>query len=211
MERVSITNGDKPILIIAPHGVDDLYTIEISKSIVQTTNSYAVINNGWKRSKHVNGLDDLGNCNSISQIFGDDVIEEEFAKPIILYHKKIVAKFNKLYIFIIHGFSDSSQNSIIIGHGAGDPPSYSCEPRIADYLCDSMDQQGVRAIKAGAGSKYAGWHKDNLNQLFRKVMLDRDVQSMQLEINVNLRKDATIAKICGKFLASSILRLVDSV
>jgi hypothetical protein len=60
MERVSITSGKQPILIVSPHGYknDDENTATVAEAIASVLNCYAVINRGWERADDVDIFND---------------------------------------------------------------------------------------------------------------------------------------------------------
>jgi len=47
MERVSILQGDLPLLVIVPHGTEDPYMIKIAEQIHREVDAFVIINRGW--------------------------------------------------------------------------------------------------------------------------------------------------------------------
>ena len=207
MERVKTIMGDVPAIVIAPH-VEDKNTDKIAEVIAKELDTFTIINKGWNRSNNFDYWNDLANCNNIQHL-QQDVIKQEFLDPII-HFKNIIQKTidQRVFVFIIHGVGNHIRNKapdldMIIGHGAGTPPKYSCNLRFKDGLAYFLDQQGIVAYEGKAGGKYAGKSKNNLNQLFRQWYHDSDVHSFQLEIVKEFREDQLI-ELTGQAIASVI-------
>jgi hypothetical protein len=213
MERVSIQYGKKPILFIAPHGNTDTNTDIITEAAASALNAYYVINRGWKRASQYDYYKEHANCNNISHLH-EDVVKEEFLDPILRFKNKIRKKHNYAHIFIIHGMgndirklSGDSKLGLIIGHGAGSPDSLSCKEWMKNLFAYTINEVGMMnwtAYEGRAGGQYAGWAKNNLNQLFRKWHYDGNVFSMQLEFVYDIRKTKSEAEVLGEFLAMAI-------
>lgn len=216
-ERVNVIMGKNPTLIIVPHGTDDKNTATIGKEITQSLDAFAVINQGFDRNKFVDVDNDKADCNSIEHC-KSDVVYEEFLKPIIKI-KNIISRFflkNKksIDIFHIHGCGDkihsiANENvGLILGYGLGlKKDSLTCDIWRKDLFIHLYRQikMGGDIFEGKGGGKYAGRSSDNLNQYFRKHDLDNSVQSMQLEIPYNLRKnDQEINKTC--FLLKNVIQ-----
>jgi len=232
MERVSIVQGRKPIIFVAPHGYkgDDVNTDIITETAAKAIGAYAVINRGWERSKKVDALNDKANCNNIRHCFAD-VVKDEFVHPIIRfvnrniklsydlehslsvivknqatnkYDTKLFAK-NRVHIFLIHGVGADirdrySDLSFIVGNGLGKPNSRSCSDGMKNAFANLLNEFGC-AYSAEAGSPYAGWSKNNLNQLYRKHFFGPNVFSMQIEVAHQLRNTKAKALLTGETIA----------
>jgi len=127
--RVYIQRGNQPVIFVAPHGVDDLNTDEIVKAAADELDAYAVINQGFMRSKTVDVQSDKADCNKIDHVI-QDVVKEEFLDPILNFKKEIerMSAFQDLKLIsplTPHKSSSieeipSEQNPlIVIVHGAG--------------------------------------------------------------------------------------------
>lgn len=210
MERVSVINGKLPVLIFAPHGFkgDDFNTNIIAKNLAKRLNCYAVINNGWERSDNVDIWNDKANCNNVTHCH-EDVVREEILEPILNIKNKILQYSNIMHMFVIHGMSGKhfKKNKIIdvvVGYGAGNPESLTCEKWRKNCIIHELELQGLNALEADSGSLFSGWARNNMNQLFRKWYLDNSVQSFQLEIIDELREDEEICTIMVDYLSNAI-------
>jgi len=210
MHRVSTIDGELPLLVVAPHGSDDARTDIITEVIAKEIDAYAVINHGWKRAQKVDIWKDHANCNHIPHLF-EDVVKEEFLDPITRYVNKIEREYGFVLMLIVHGvgnyirtLANDPSLDMIIGYGAGNPASYSCEPRLKDALIYYLHKEGITAYEGTAGSKFAGRAKNNLNQFFRRWKPRNLVQSIQVEIVHELRENAEICELTGQTIASVV-------
>lgn len=211
MERVSICNGEIPVILIAPHGLDDTNTGYLAEKIASEMDAFAVINRGWKRDKNVDYLNDRADCNNVKHVH-EDVVREEFLDQII----RMVAKIQKnidqrVYVFYLHGCGNDvridakDQNlDIILGYGEGSPSSYSCDLRIKDAFSYFLENESFGVYEGKKKGRYSGRSKNNMNQLFRVWYPNRDVQSMQIEIVKELREDEEMLQITSDGLIAAI-------
>ena len=210
-ERVSIILGKKNVMLVAPHGADDTNTDIIAEQAAKELNCYAVINRGFERSELVDVNNDKANCNRIDHC-KQDVVYEEFLKPIIKLKNKIVHKWHKiseLNIFYIHGCGDivhkraGEEVAMVVGYGLGiKKDSLTCQLWRKNLFCDCFENVVKKSVFEGkGGGKYAGRDTNNLNQYFRKHSNDAMVQSMQLEIPYKFRKNKEEASNMGTVLA----------
>ena len=230
MERVSLIDGSKPILIVAPHGFhdDDERTALIAENLADILDCYAVINRGWERADVVDCINDKADCNNLQHCH-EDVVKDEFLDPILRYKQRIVwGKGNHgamyslylrqpttMYMFLIHGMANKHRQltgepklDLVIGYGAGSPDSFSCEPWRKDYLAHRLSEAGMCVFQGKKGGAMSGWARNNTNQLFRKWYQDPNVHSMQLEIVHALRQDDDCAKMTSEYLAAAIDDLI---
>jgi hypothetical protein len=205
MERVTVISGEVPLMVVAPH-CDDNNTKEIAQFIASTLKCYCVTNNGWKRSDTVDAIGGYANCNDVSHCL-EDVVKEEFLEPILGYANRMVKNYGHGYVFYIHGMGQQSPD-VIVGYGEGNPPSYSCGLYYKEVFLKACRENSVYATEAGAGSKYAGRSKNNMNQLFRNWFYNDKIQSMQLEIAYNLRTTQMIRNV-GMALGMAFDDLLD--
>lgn len=95
-ERVSTIIGKNPVILVAPHGADDINTDIIVEESAKLLNCFAVINRGFERSLDVDEENDKADCNKINHC-KSDVVFDEFLKPILKFKDKIAqgsSKFN---------------------------------------------------------------------------------------------------------------------
>jgi|LakMenEpi03Aug12_release.lakeMendotaPanAssembly.Ray.scaffolds.fasta_scaffold129119_3 hypothetical protein len=216
MERVSISNGELPVLLVAPHGVDDINTDYIVDKIAHEMGLFSVINRGWKRAKNFDYAKDRANCNDIRHIH-QDVIKEEFLDPII----RMVARIQKtlderVFIFYIHGCSDEVREKaedknldIILGYGEGSPPSHTFNLEMKNAFAYFLEKESFGVYQGKKGGLFSGYSKNNLNQLFRSsAYLNKNVNAMQLEIVNQLRTENELLDITCDGLINAIDELI---
>ena len=213
MERVSVIEPSgvgRPAIIIAPHGADDDFTVEIAETIAKEVDCYAVINNLWKRSETVDTFNSLANCNNNSHT-EQPVVYDEFMLPILKYVARIQKTNPNVDVFIIHGMSNdirkkagTSEIDIVLGTGLGNPKSLTMSDSRRNLIINSLQQCSLKIFEGKEGGNYSGWIKSNLNQYFRKWAPNSNVFSVQLEIIKDLRQDADTAKIAGSYIGDAI-------
>lgn len=211
MERVSISKGEIPVILVAPHGNNDTNTDQIVETIAGEMDAFFVINRGWKRSKSFDYDKDLANCNDVRHVH-EDVLKDEFLDPIL----RMVAKIQKsiderVYILNIHGCGDDArllandQNlDLILGYGEGSPSSYSCDLRIKDAFASFLENESFGVYEGKKKGKYSGRSKNNINQLFRIWYPNTKVHSIQIEIVKELRDSEEMIQITTDGLIAAI-------
>lgn len=218
MERVSIIEGYRPVIVVAPHGYkqDDENTDMMVEYIAEDLDCYAVINRGWERSDSVDFLNDKADCNNVYHC-KEDVVREEFLDPIIRFKNRILLNNQIAYIFYIHGMSNKhrqiskdSRLDIVVGYGAGNPSSLSCDLWQKNYFLHRLNQSGLNSYEGKAGGQMSGWSRQNLNQYFRKWDYDANVSSMQVEIIYDLRKDKDLAEITSDYISMCIKDILNT-
>src|SRR5262252_8302687 len=211
LERVSIIEGRTPVLLVAPHGAkcDDVNTDHLAQHAANVLKAYAVINRGWERSEAVNYFEDKADCNNFNHM--EDVVRDEFLDPILRFRSRILKKHGAMFMFLLHGMSNDirqktgePQLDMIVGYGAGTPPSYSCEIWRKDLFVYLLSQAGLTIWEGKPGGMMSGWTRNNMNQLFRKHYPDARVQSMQIEIVRALRNDDSMAELTAEYLATAV-------
>lgn len=221
-ERVSTLIGQKSIIIVAPHGADDINTDIVAEHIAKLLDAYAVINRGFERSDIVDVNNDKANCNRIDHC-KSEVVFDEFFKPILKFKDRLGNKlvftgkyptFKNILIFYIHGCGNivhkkaKEQVGVILGYGLGTKKdSLTCDMWIKNLFVDTYryNSKSGEVFEARGGSNYAGRDSNNLNQYFRKHDLDVRVNSIQLEIPYSCRNTENEALNTGKLLAKVIL------
>ena len=211
MERVRIIQGKAPIIVVAPHGVNDERTALIAEKMAKEMKAFAVINLGWEKSEKVDFMKDYADCNNVSHCH-EDVVKEEFFDPIIRFKNKILRSGADPYIFYIHGMSNKHRimandpmMDLVIGYGVGIPNSITFDLWKKDFFIDRLENLGFTTYEASQGSSMSGWSKNNMNQLFRKWYIDTRIQSIQIEIIHEMRENNKIADRTGGYLSEAIL------
>jgi len=209
-ERVSVIQGNQPILLVAPHGADDINTDILTEQTAHLLDCYAVINRGFDRADFVDVNDDKADCNRVDHII-QDVVYDEFLKPILKIKNRVIYKpstpfshggTQKLLILYVHGVGDNIHRianepvDMIVGCGRGTKKdSFTCKTWRKNLLIDTWRSfSNAGAVYEGkGGGKYAGRSANNVNQYFRKHQLDRNVESMQLEFPYSRRNSLATA------------------
>lgn len=219
-ERVKTIIGSSPIILVAPHGADDINTSIITEVAAKITNAYAVINQGFERAENVDEEKDLANCNKVNHC-KEPIIYEEFLKPIIKFKTQILNKLNRngiqfntpVTIFYIHGCGNivhkeaGEDVSLIVGFGLGNKKdSFTCEIWRKNLFIDSYRKFNFNGevYEGKKGGKYSGRDSNNMNQYFKKHELDILVDSLQLEFPFSVRSNDADATTTGLKLASAI-------
>jgi hypothetical protein len=209
MERVEIRDGKFPVIVIAPHGPDDTNTAIIARTIAKTINCYAIINNGWLRADKYNYDKEHANCNNMKHCH-EDVVADEFLTPILRFKNRIKKSHPCAHIFTIHGIGSDARKAdanlaMVVGWGAGSPPSYTCEAWMKNLLIYNIENQGIwHCYEGKPGGKYSGWANNNLNQIFKTWYPDNQAYTMQLEIVRDVRETKIKAETFGNILGSAI-------
>ena len=211
-QRVSIVEGKKPFILIAPSGPNDVNTDLLTEILANKLNSYAVINWGWERSTKIDYLKGKADCNNTDHYFLPNttnisgLVYEEFLEPIIRFKNRILRSSGQyrqtVYQFIIQGVSgnDLPPNiDVVIGDGS---PHNTCEQWLSKIFIYMANVEGLKAHIAKSGSVLAGSYKTHLNRYFSHQQ--NSVQSMQIEISLRLRKNTTDIDILTDFLTKSI-------
>jgi hypothetical protein len=211
MERVSVRNGDLPIILVAPHGSDDKNTDYLVDKIAYEMDTFAVINRGWKRSENFDYYADRADCNNVHHVH-EDVVREEFLDPIFRMTSRILKNIdNRVYIFYIHGCSNdvrikaNDQNlDLILGYGEGTPASYTCDLRIKDAFAYFLESESFGVYEGKKKSKYAGRSRNNMNQLYKMWYPNNKVHSIQIEIVKELREGEEMIQITSDGLIGAM-------
>ena len=218
MERVSIINGKKPIIYVAPHGAncDDFNTALIAEELAEVTEGYAIINRGWERDEEINYQLDKANCNNAYHCH-KDVIKEEFLDPLMRFKNRILKKWERILIVYLHGMANSIEKETgidglhyVVGWGRGQPDSFTCQKWVKDFIIYNLSLADACVVgEAKAGGNYAAWSRKNMAQLFRKWYKDDEVDSVQIEIINKLRNSDLIASTTAQILAVTMNELLD--
>ncbi len=214
MERVSVSKGELPVVLVAPHGPDDLNTDYLVELVASEMNLFSVINRGWKKGYSVDHLNDRADCNNISHI-QEDVVREEFLEPILRNVARIQRTLDeRVFIINVHGGGDSVRKyvddpelDVIVGYGHG-PNTYShtCNQKLKSAFVSFLEDEGFGVYEGK--KRYAGRAKNNLNQLFKKWYPNQYVNSLQLEIVHELRSDKQMLNLTSDALIGAIDSLI---
>lgn len=214
MERVSISKGDLPVLLVAPHGPDDLNTDYLVELIASEMSLFSVINRGWKKSYYVDQINDVADCNNISHLH-EDVVKEEFFEPILRSVAKIQKTLDERAIVInIHGcgnsvrdYVDDPELDIIVGYGEGlRNNSHTCNLKLKNAFVSFLEDESFGVYQGQ--KRYAGRARNNLNQLFKKWYPNQYVNSFQLEIVHELRADKKMLNLTSDAIIGAIDNLI---
>lgn len=223
-ERVLTIKGKTPVLLIAPHGADDLNTAILTEKAAALLKCNAVINQGFQRSDFVDVDNDLANCNRVDHA-KEEVVYDEFLKPIEQAKDRIfqamtknwvwfqdpIPDLNPIHIFHIHGCGNlihklaNDQVDLVVGYGLGaKKDSLSCSLWRKNLFVDIATKWCGNVYEGMGGGKFAGRDSNNMNQYFVKHDEDEYVQSMQLEIPYSCRDSNNMAISFAEELANAI-------
>jgi hypothetical protein len=203
-QRISFIEGKNPFLIVAPAGHDDANTDRLTEMVASKLNGYAVINWGWERATQVDYLHKKADCNNTEHC--QSVLYDEFLEPILKFKNRISKENKVVNQFIIQGISGNDfppQIDMVVG--AGSPNCPSCEDWRKKIFIYMALMEGLKTRLAKAGTILSGSLKKNLNQFFSN---DPMVQSMQIEVPLDLRKNQENIDIYSDFLSKAIGHLL---
>jgi hypothetical protein len=212
VNRVKVIYGTNPFLVIAPHGggPTDLRSALISDIIAKQVGAFAVINHGWERKSTPNFRLGYANCNDITHCQQEPLLSE-FLTPIDELRSIILTKYNKVYLFLVHGMDNKIRNyngiDIVLGYGAGKPSRHTCTLCFKDRLMSCLSLENFTPAQGKSGGRLSGWNKDNLNQLYQG---NNQVESIQMEIALTLRKSNSVAKNAAIRIGEAIIRTCDN-
>lgn len=223
-ERVEVIHGKLPIILVAPHGPNDCYTGELTKSCATSLDCNAIINWGFNRADNVDVLKDKADCNRIDHI-RQDVLYEEFLSPLLdlrlrteLAAKKSPNK--KAYVYYLHGFgiqvevANKSPVDLILGYGAAElNPCYTCPQWMVDMMIHVWNCQKTSSHNSvycgGPGGKYSARNINNLCQYFLRHRGDHKINCLQIEISSRFRENANEAMWSGIDLANAFYKIYE--
>lgn len=215
-DRVSVLTGSEPFLIVAPHGhdLDDTNTGLLAETITGLVDGYLVANNGWRRSKQVDELNGLANCNDRDHVQAD-VVRDEFYVPIETAVGAITENpdpFEFPLVLMIHGIGNRVRKDVgepkldvIVGWGNGDKPRPTCEKERREFFVDLLAQSGMGVFEGKAGGGYSAHSLKNLTQVVHR---EYGVDVLQLEFIMHRREKAEI-NTTAKHVAAVLKGLVN--
>lgn len=196
MSQITVIKGDTPIMIVAPHGVkgDDDNSAIVAEVLAKKLDAFAMINTKYKRAKQLNAMKNEANLNSINHCLLEPC-RSEFMVPLANNLKYILQDLNyhEAHLFYIHGVGNhirkdsKSSLDVVVGYGAGNPPSYTCPLAYKDEFCYRLKEAGFDTYVGGPGGRFSACGDDNLCQYWRKKKPNHNIQSLQLEIVFALR------------------------
>jgi hypothetical protein len=215
MERVSIIEGKAPVIFVAPHGCDDTNTDHIAEHAANALKAYAVINRGWKRADKYDYDQEHADCNNLHHL-QEDVVCDEFLAPIKRFASRIRKKFPWAYMITIHGMGNDAKKkagdpdlAMVVGYGAGNPPSLTCKPWMKDLFCYQAVQFGWNVYEGKPGGPFSAWTLQNLCQLFRKWQPDPHIHAMQIEIVRDWRADRAKSEFIADCMSEYIGEIIN--
>lgn len=218
MERISVIHGTYPIVLVAPHAYpgDDYNTDIIVEAMAKRINASAIINNGWQKSDKLDIAKEQANCNNIDHLV--DVVQDEFLLPFVRLVRRACKYHKRCLVVLIHGVSNYVRKmaadphlDMILGYGEGAPSSsLSCTYGIKDYVLYNLSKSNICVYEGKAKGRYSGFAKTNLNQYWRKHVVDPSVESFQLEIVRELRDDRTISVLTAEYISEAIQDALDN-
>lgn len=192
--------GQNSILVVAPHGGDNEELADAAEMFARGLGAFAVINRGWRVSNKVDPIRDLANCNDLRQL-GEDVVREEFFNPILRSVARIKKRYGgRVLMVVMKQCKDQTRDDVreeivdvIVGYGAGTPQRFSCSLRTKNAIVGCLAEEGFGVFEGEAGGPHSGGAKNNLNQLFTRMMPDPDVESIQMAIVKEMIEDKDLA------------------
>jgi len=212
MERISIHDGKTNNIFVVPNFECKNCDI-IAKAAAQYLNASYIINNSWKDGPAYDYDTETCNCANLNHLV--DVPYDEFLDPLkrFVIRAKNKSKNQEARIYYIFGLendvkrlTNDKDTGMIIGYGLGDPDSLTCERWMVKGLIHLMDMDNDVSAMSIYGGKtiFTGWHKNSINQLYRKNGRDMNVMSMQLGILMDNRTSEASADLFGEYLGSKI-------
>ena len=183
-ERVSIIERDAPIVIVCPHGYDDHGTAGLGEIISKNLACSHVINKGWRKAKKHDYWKDHADCNDLRHC-SENVVIDEFLKPIIRFVKKAINSYGECYVFNIHGMGIKNRPpDLDIVLGCGEEKNLTCKSKSRDSFLHYLNLHEFNVYKGE--NFFSGKNRYNLNQLF-KQWVSLPAESFQLELVPYLR------------------------
>lgn len=218
--RIEVVLGKKPVILVCPHGADDTHTDTLTEECAKLAQCYAVINKGFERADVVVVMNDMADCNRVDHVTSDDVLRDEFLRPITKHatslRKSLRRSDDRVLILYIHGFGGQVERDagekidVIVGYGPHlnqKRASYTCELWRRDLFAMSWvnDLGSTGEVYFGkAGGQYSARLSNNMCQYYRQHIMDKSIDSMQLEFSYRLRKNKAAARHTASVLSGVI-------
>ena len=210
--------GSSSFIIVAPHGPDDLYTIDISKMIAKNLHASLIINSRFDRDSSDSMLGE--DFNSLPYYRGFYNWSSRKEAMHIFYEDICSYSGDGSVIVFVHGMADRGNLGVDIGYGAkitssndtymityaqppntGLPRASTEEIIVLDSILDS--DLAKMNYRSGIGDAFPAWSMTN------GVQYDcpGSESSLQLEISRSLReKTGMISKYLASALSKSFIR-----
>ena len=208
---ITVTEGDAPILLFAPHGgrrsdaripgthkVNDLWTAEVTCELAERCGATAIVNATVDRN--------VVDLNRLSQVQRDAPWLLQLLVDVL---GPMLARYGHATVLVVHGWN-VSQPACDVGIGAredDDGNVVACRPGsvtasgafVAERVRPLQARAGADGVTVTIGSRYPAAHPNNLLQLFREVpevvgadplgaLRDRGtIDAAQIELAIPLR------------------------
>jgi hypothetical protein len=106
--------------------------------------------------------------------------------------------------------SGNDKLDIVIGHGSGNPSSFTCDEWRKNLFMHLLEEAGLNPAEGKRGGAMSGWARSNMNQLFRKWYHNQSVQGLQIELIHDLRNDDEIALLASEYLAAAMQEMLEA-
>lgn len=202
--RVDVIYGKKPIILVAPHGSDDMHTALITETVAKKLDANAVINYGFERGETPDPDNDIADCNRIDHC-QSPIVYEEFLKPLIKIKSIIDSTFRmkeeQTLVLFIHGCGDivhkeTGENvGVIVGYGlGGKKDSITCRNWRKNAFVEFWRRncKGHEVYEGSGSGRYAGRSSNNMNQYFKRYE-NISADSLQLEFPLSFRSHPHLA------------------
>lgn len=221
-ERINVIFGKNPVLLIAPHGADEVNTDVIAEETAIKCSSYSVTNKGFKRGNQIDLKNQIADCNKVPHCL-NSIVLDEYLNPIIRIRTKIKNKIKllddienqKMLVLHILGtdddFSMNNEVAMILGYGLGSiKNSLTCDMWVKNlfislwYAEANKRKISSKIYEATSGNKYSGRDYSEMNQYFKKYIMDNKVNSMQLHIPLSMRDTKEKAMLASEMLSNTL-------
>jgi hypothetical protein len=218
MSRINYKFANSPIVFVAPHGhpADDLNTDLIAIAAADSVNGNFIVNTGFKRGKDPSPSKDVADCNNRLHCKNAEV-ENEFLIPYVKICRRALKYFGKCFVIWVHGVGNDIRKlnvqttnlDMIVGYGLGKPDSLTCYEGIINKFLYEIRSEKLNCFVGSAGGKYSGFDHKNMNQYWRKYILEDKIQSFQLEIIKDLRSDRVISELTADCIADAVINSIE--
>lgn len=221
--RIESIHGETPVILVCPHGKDNPNTVELTRTCTERIDASALINHGFRKSTKVDVLKDQGDCHRSDQLLGEEVLGDEFLKPLKKMTNrglKALPEDDKLLIFYISVFDEAIEKKegrdidVILGYGGHINDlmaSHTCQLWRRDCFISSWtaDMGTTGAVWIGMpGGPLSGRQAHNMTQYYRKYDYRPSVESVQLMFSPRCCRTPEKARNTGLILAGVIKDLL---
>lgn len=189
MERVSLVIGKTPIIFVCPHGGDNPALARLVEEAAFFAESNAVINRGFKRGPVVDYKTETADLNRIDHCLLENVILEEFLRPIIRIKNRLKKKnFKKIFVYVVGYLTPPAPEEVdlVIGYGNGENYTSTCPTWVKELHVTALRHLELKPYEAHERGTLTGSAPTSVNQLFKVYDYDKEVMSMCLWLNSHL-------------------------